>query len=78
MPTYQTTPVRPPMSHSEGSNRTPAESHALQICTGCPVRPNCLHHALTHPETHGIWGGVIETQRRRRHAELTRATRSAP
>ena len=49
---------------------------ARQVCTGCPVRRDCLHHALTTPENHGIWGGITETRRRRHHAELLTATRA--
>lgn len=31
---------------------------AQRVCKKCPVRIDCLMHALNHPETFGIWGGV--------------------
>lgn len=36
---------------------------AKTICTRCPVRPECLDHALNAGES-GIWGGTTETERR--------------
>lgn len=33
-----------------------------KICDLCPVREQCLHHALTNDE-HGIWGGTTDAQR---------------
>ena len=38
---------------------------AREICDGCPVRQECLNHALTHGEWWGVWGGKTETERRR-------------
>jgi WhiB family transcriptional regulator, redox-sensing transcriptional regulator len=29
-----------------------------EICTGCPVRDECLAGALLRKERHGSWGGV--------------------
>lgn len=42
------------------------------VCARCPVEIECLDHAVTYPEIHGIWGGTSERQRRR----LRRARRS--
>jgi len=36
---------------------------ALRICRTCPVRDECLAHALDADE-HGIWGGTTEAERR--------------
>ena len=37
---------------------------AIAICKGCPVRVQCLNHAVTEVETEGIWGGTdIELRR---------------
>ena len=41
------------------------ESRARGICDNCPVQDACLDHALAIGETHGIWGGLNELQRRR-------------
>jgi WhiB family redox-sensing transcriptional regulator len=38
---------------------------AKAICAGCPVRVQCLEHALTNREHDGIWGGATERERRR-------------
>jgi WhiB family redox-sensing transcriptional regulator len=35
-----------------------------QFCTTCPVRTECLAHALDHQIEIGIWGGMTERQRR--------------
>jgi WhiB family redox-sensing transcriptional regulator len=40
------------------------EDDAVTIClTPCPIRLDCLHHALTLPEKYGVWGGLTERQR---------------
>lgn len=44
---------------------TPEAAEALTICAACPVRDECLDHALDNNEPHGIWGGASETERRR-------------
>ncbi|MFF4292188.1 WhiB family transcriptional regulator [Streptomyces vinaceus] len=36
-----------------------AKSH----CGPCPVRSQCLTHALTVREDHGVWGGLDEFER---------------
>lgn len=35
-----------------------------EICHTCPVRAECLDHALRH-ESYGIWGGTSEKARER-------------
>jgi WhiB family redox-sensing transcriptional regulator len=35
------------------------------VCTGCPVRWECLEHALARREDHGIWGGLTAPERQR-------------
>lgn len=37
---------------------------AERICPPCPVRAECLGHALEHREEYGVWGGVTERGRR--------------
>lgn len=39
---------------------------AKAVCRRCPVREDCLDHALTPPvERFGVWGGLSERERRR-------------
>ena len=40
-------------------------SEAVRICSGCPVREECLDWALEMRITYGIWGGLTERERRR-------------
>lgn len=44
---------------------------AKAVCHRCPVRIECLNHALANGEQHGIWGGMGPRERtnvRRRRA----------
>ncbi|MFE0685911.1 WhiB family transcriptional regulator [Streptomyces sp. NPDC058961] len=41
-----------------------AQNHAKALCTGCPVRTECLAHALDNRIDHGVWGGTTERDRR--------------
>jgi hypothetical protein len=34
------------------------------VCTGCPVRRECLHLAVLGSETEGVWGGTTEAERK--------------
>ncbi|GAB2677550.1 WhiB family transcriptional regulator [Thalassiella azotivora] len=47
---------------------------AKAICAACPVRAECLDHALATGERWGIWGGLDEDER----AALTRKYRIPP
>lgn len=38
---------------------------AKAICARCPVAARCLAYALEHNERYGIWGGVVERDRRK-------------
>jgi WhiB family transcriptional regulator, redox-sensing transcriptional regulator len=40
------------------------EARAKVFCRRCPVREQCLDYALRTRETHGIWGGMNEMERR--------------
>lgn len=37
---------------------------AKRVCMGCPVRRQCLEHAVTHGENVGVWGGMTPGQRK--------------
>ncbi len=40
-------------------------SAAKRVCMGCENRPRCAQWALETNETHGVWGGLSEADRRR-------------
>lgn len=41
------------------------EGKAKRFCAGCPVRTECLRHALQYRERFGVWGGLTEYERYR-------------
>jgi WhiB family redox-sensing transcriptional regulator len=41
-----------------------ANAQARSVCAACPVRPDCLDHAIDTDERHGIWGGMTPDERR--------------
>ncbi len=47
---------------------------AKKVCSGCPVREECLAYALAVGEHFGVWGGLSERERRkvRRRSEQAR------
>ncbi|MEV3895393.1 WhiB family transcriptional regulator [Streptomyces anulatus] len=58
------------------SKGTPAKFQAMhmkELCRRCPVREQCLTHALTYREDYGVWGGLDEEER----TELLRDARRA-
>ncbi len=45
--------------------QTKAEARAaLAICEICPVREECLDHALETNERFGVWGGMTDKERK--------------
>jgi hypothetical protein len=45
-----------------GLTTAPQRERAGAICTDCPVRGECLEHALESPwQPSGIWGGEIQS-----------------
>lgn len=55
-----------------------ATAQAVRVCGNCPVRRHCLRHALTAPETYGVWGAIGESKRREVRAELRRQLDGRP
>ncbi len=37
---------------------------AKRVCRRCPAQPDCLDWALETNQSHGVWGGTSETERR--------------
>ncbi|MFD9408174.1 WhiB family transcriptional regulator [Streptomyces sp. NPDC059989] len=48
-----------------GEERATRDETAKRICAWCPVRAQCLRHALSVQEPYGVWGGLTEEERRR-------------
>ena len=40
------------------------QTNAKRVCTGCPVRIECLAEALDNQIEWGVWGGMTERERR--------------
>ena len=40
------------------------QKRARQLCSGCPVRSECLAEALDNRIEWGVWGGMTERERR--------------
>ncbi len=38
---------------------------AARVCFACPVRVDCLEHALATDERYGVWGGASVPQRQK-------------
>lgn len=50
---------------------------AKQVCRRCPVRDQCLAHALNRGELYGVWGGTTAGERRALMRESARARLAA-
>lgn len=51
-----------------------AQREARAVCSGCPVRLDCLADALDNAVRFGVWGGMTERERRallRRQPDVT-------
>ena len=53
-----------PPARESTPQRQIREAAAKQICSQCPVQPQCLDYALRLQEPFGIWGGLNEAERR--------------
>lgn len=65
-------------SHTEQffPNDGASDKQLKKICADCPIKAECLEHALSNKIRHGVWGGETERSRRRirRQRALARAT----
>lgn len=64
----------PPRASAEATNhqrriaqlrRAEQINRAVAVCLQCAVRRQCLDYAIANGEDDGIWGGLVEEQRRR-------------
>lgn len=44
---------------------------AKRICARCEIRPECLAWAVATGQAHGVWGGMVERERRRLRRRAT-------
>jgi WhiB family redox-sensing transcriptional regulator len=61
------------------SSAGPSASQVAQaklVCSGCPVRPECLEFALESGQDFGVWGGASESERRTIRRRRTRQRRA--
>ena len=56
-----------------GAARVVRTNRAKAICSSCPVRQQCLEHALAVREPYGIWGGLGEDELAALYQERKRA-----
>lgn len=43
--------------------RAKSEAIAKAICSGCPIKKNCLDFAIAYEEAYGIFGGMNHRER---------------
>ncbi|MFF5446358.1 WhiB family transcriptional regulator [Streptomyces sp. NPDC012888] len=53
-----------------GDDRDARDRAAKRVCASCPVRVQCLRHALHVQEPYGVWGGLTQEERRALHNPL--------
>lgn len=46
-----------------GDDKQRKEATAKSVCNYCPVKTECLEHALSVPEMYGVWGGLSADER---------------
>lgn len=63
----------PERSDEPREERLAREASAKAICSTCAVRTECLEYALRTRESHGVWGGLNEYERRALLRERERA-----
>jgi WhiB family transcriptional regulator, redox-sensing transcriptional regulator len=53
----------PPFAGERKHDRKARELRAKAVCESCPVRVECLDHAVTSGERYGVWGGLTSDER---------------
>jgi WhiB family redox-sensing transcriptional regulator len=55
----------PPATFEKKEDREKREAKAKAVCSGCPVKYECLEEANEISEPFGVWGGLNEVERKR-------------
>ena len=55
----------PPATFEKKEDREKREAKAKAVCSGCPVKIECLEEANEISEPFGVWGGLNEVERKR-------------
>ena len=53
----------PPFGGERKRDRKARELRAKAVCESCPVRVECLDHAVSSGERYGVWGGLTSDER---------------
>jgi len=53
----------PPFGGERKRERLGREQRAKAVCAACPVRIECLEHAIASGERYGVWGGLTFDER---------------
>ena len=53
----------PPFGGERKRERVAREQRAKTVCNVCPVRTQCLEHAIVWGERYGVWGGLTFDER---------------
>ena len=64
-------------SEQEQAERKSAVAQGKAVCRDCPVRMDCLVHALGAGEKFNLWGGFTESERLRIAEQLNLAEAAA-
>lgn len=55
----------PPTHFERKDEKLAREQEAKAICGNCDVKVQCLQYAIRVRESHGVWGGLNESERKR-------------
>ena len=54
----------PPATFEKKEDREKREAKAKAVCSGCPVKIECLEYAIRTNQDSGVWGGATEDERK--------------
>jgi WhiB family redox-sensing transcriptional regulator len=56
---------------AEGRGSRADTEYARRVCAHCPVRPECGQYAIDTGQSWGVWGGMTQTELRRKRRRFT-------